>query len=69
MRDFEAKGNPPGWWKISVSLKNLKKARSKAQKALEDDEGWLIVRGRTKVILVNVDELKIEPVKKAKVRK
>ncbi|WP_456370503.1 hypothetical protein [Geoglobus sp.] len=25
MRDFDAKGNLSGWWKISASLKNLKK--------------------------------------------
>jgi len=32
MRGFEAKCNPPGWWKISVSLKNLKKLDEIKQK-------------------------------------
>ena len=39
MQDFETKGNPPGWWKISVSLKNLKKldeVKKKLEKELNE---------------------------------
>ena len=55
--------------RISDHSEDEKKLEAKLKKALEDDEGWLIVRGKTKVILINEDELKIEPVKKAKDRK
>jgi hypothetical protein len=37
-----------------------------AEEAVKDEEGWTIVREGTKVILINEDELKIEPVKKVK---
>ncbi len=37
-----------------------------AEEAVKDEEGWTVVRGGTKVILINEDELKIEPVKKVK---
>jgi len=36
MQDFEAKDNPPGWWKISVSLKNLKKLDEVKKKLKEE---------------------------------
>jgi len=37
-----------------------------AEEAVKDEEGWTVVRGGTKVILINEDELKIEPIKKVK---
>ena len=40
-----------------------------AKKAVESEEGWIIVRGGTKVILINEDDLKMEPIKKAKAKK
>ena len=37
-----------------------------AEEAVKDEEGWTVVRGGTKVILINEDELKIKPIKKVK---
>ena len=37
-----------------------------AEEAVKDEKGWTVVRDGTKVILINEDELRIEPVKKVK---
>ena len=55
--------------KVDHLEKEEERLEKKLKDALKDDEGWLIVRSKTKVILINEDELKIEPVKKAKGRK
>ncbi|MFQ6056306.1 MAG: hypothetical protein ACE5KE_16115 [Methanosarcinales archaeon] len=34
-----------------------------AKKAVEDEKEWMVVRGGTKVILINEDELTIKPIK------
>jgi len=40
-----------------------------AKESVESEEGWIIVRGGTKVILINEDDLKMEPIKKTKAKK
>ena len=32
-----------------------------AKKAVEDEESWIVVRGGSKVILINEDELVVKP--------
>jgi len=48
--------------------KEEERLEKKLKDALKDDEGWLIVKGGSKVILINDDDLKIEPAKKAKAK-
>ncbi len=39
-----------------------------AKKAVDDEESWIVVRGGSKVILINEDELVVKPVDKIKRR-
>jgi len=51
---------------INEELENIEKELAKA---VENDENWMVVKGGSKVILTNEDELTIKPVKKAKTKK
>jgi len=51
---------------INEELENIEKELAKA---VENDENWMVVKGGSKVILINEDELTIKPVKKVKTKK
>jgi hypothetical protein len=51
---------------MMAKKKNLEKLEELAKKAVEDEESWVVVRGGSKVILINEDELKVKPIDKVK---
>jgi len=40
-----------------------------AKKAIESEEDWFVVKGGTKVILINEDDLIIERIRKSRIEK
>ena len=55
--DFKASGHRKY---LTIFLEQIRKLEKLAKKAVEDEESWIVVRGGSKVILINEDELVVK---------
>ena len=54
--------------KEDINKRERKVGRTCKKRAIEVEKGWMIVRGETKVILINEDDLVITPLKKTEIK-